>query len=97
LTEGYSGSDLRNLVNDAKLNPLRELLKAQYFQKVRREAVVQDKELSFGDQHSNTFKDGYQFYYVPCNEHDENSIKVHFNELNKQQTFVRDISHVFII
>ena len=46
LTEGYSGSDLSRVVNDALMRPVKELQKATHFKYVAKSEMMEEKNMS---------------------------------------------------
>ena len=53
-TNGYSGSDLSTLVNDALMRPIKQLQSAQYFKRIDKSQMVEQIDL---------YRSNYLFYY----------------------------------
>ena len=58
-TEGYSGSDLSTLVNDALMRPIKHLQSATYFKRIDRSQMLENIE---------TYKENYLFYFDAEND-----------------------------
>jgi len=57
-TEGYSGSDLSTLVNDALMRPIKELQQATYFRRVEKRDLIDQLKSEFNDYFSSPTSSG---------------------------------------
>ena len=58
-TKGFTGSDINNIVNDALMEPIRELQKSEYFKKI----------------YSNNNNDNNDYIIKACNPNDDGAFK----------------------
>ena len=94
-TEGYSGSDISTLVNEALMRPLRELQNSSFFKKVPRSAVEEEDEERLTNSWG-TFKEESkdELVWVPCDDTDKGAKKIDLASISGGQLWVRKANYI---
>lgn len=56
-TEGYSGSDLSTLVNDALMRPIKQLQQATHFRRVQKWELIEQLKNEYKDYFEEKYED----------------------------------------
>lgn len=81
LTEGYSGSDISNVVKDALIKPARMLQETSCF-----------KVIPQANGDGNSEEEKYEEYFTPCHEDEVGAIKMSLTDICKNQLILRKVN-----
>ncbi|EGR33868.1 vacuolar sorting ATPase, putative [Ichthyophthirius multifiliis] len=99
LTEGYSGSDITTIINEAFMRPIYELQLSQYFKKIKKMCfqyimIKQKNQLLFFCLYSHVENDINNFFYVSCNQNDKGAEQKQLSDINPVQIILRNVQIV---